>query len=153
MTIPPVLLSVEVGLAPDEAFEHFTAEMGQWWPIETHSLSEKRTKSCGIDPHLGGQVYEVDGDGIRQIWGTVTRWDPPRVVAFTWHVGREADTAQNVEVRFSPTTRGTHVELEHSGWERLGDEALETREGYANGWAFVFGTRFVESAQKKVASR
>jgi hypothetical protein len=39
-----------------------------------------------------------------------------------------------VEVRFSGTDNGTHVELEHRGWR---DAAPELIEGYGGGWEHV----------------
>ena len=61
----------------------------------------------------------------------------------TWHPGREADTAQEVEVVFKETPEGTVVELEHRGWAALGEQAKEMRKGYSGGWEHVLGECFV----------
>jgi len=58
-------------------------------------------------------------------------------VAFTWHPGREPDTAQDVEVRFIPLGQGTRLELTHTGWERLGEDAKKARRSYPLGWTYV----------------
>jgi hypothetical protein len=42
-------------------------------------------------------------------------------------------------VRFVPDGDGSRVELEHRGWERLGEAAAEAREGYDTGWDTVLG--------------
>lgn len=42
-----------------------------------------------------------------------------------------------VEVRFAPEGEGTHVELEHRGWEATGDP--QGRAGYQKGWNYVLG--------------
>ena len=42
-----------------------------------------------------------------------------------------------VEVRFRPQGGSTVVELEHTGWERLGEGWEETRSQYENGWPAV----------------
>ena len=34
--IVPVRQSVEVPLPPDDAFDLFTAGIGEWWPYKTH---------------------------------------------------------------------------------------------------------------------
>ena len=47
------------------------------------------------------------------------------------------ETAQEVEVRFTPEGSGTRMELIHSHWERLGDKAKVARRGYPIGWAYV----------------
>ena len=72
--------------------------------------------------------------------------DRPNRVTFTWHPGREPETAQHVEVVFSPRGEQTTVTLTHSGWEVLGDRAEEIRDGYVTGWRLVLGERFAGRA-------
>ena len=144
--IPPVVKTVQVRLSPADAFELFAARMGEWWPLATHSVLHDAAATCGIDPCVGGQVFEADRRGARQIWGTVLAYEPPSRLAFTWHPGREPGTAQQVEVRFEPLAAGTRVVLEHRGWEALGAEAIETRTGYDQGWETVFGEHYARAA-------
>ena len=66
----------------------------------------------------------------------------------TWHPGREADTAQEVEVRFTEASGGTLVELEHRGWASLGAQAAEMREGYVGGWEHVLGECFAPAGKE-----
>ena len=81
--------------------------------------------------------FRVDfGDGTVSS-GVVTEWDPPRRVAFTWHPGREPESAQHVVVTFASTGEGTEETLVHGGWEKFGDGAAEAREGYGAGWTAV----------------
>lgn len=145
-TIPPVQLSVHVPLGSEEAFRHWTAGMSTWWPLSDYSVSRSRAKTCGIDARTGGNVWEESIEGERIVWGTIVVWDPPRRLVFTWHPGSDAATAQEVEIRFRPDGDGTRVELEHRGWEVLGEEAAAKREVYANGWRYVVESRYVESA-------
>jgi hypothetical protein len=100
--------------------------------------------------------YGFEGAGLNRaplppttaaIWGTVIAWEPARRVAFTWHPGREPESAQEVEVRFVTTEAGTRVELEHRGWERLGETARATRDSYDQGWDGVFGDCFRRAAE------
>jgi len=149
--IEPVSMSVVVPLSPERAFALFTSEMGSWWPLRTHSLGEEHAIDCGIEPRVGGDVYESVDDGTRHSWGRVVVWEPPHRVAVTWHPGMPESDAQQVEVRFTAEGDGTHVELEHYGWEVLGDRAAEFREGYANGWKSLFGEIFVEAAHRAAA--
>jgi hypothetical protein len=134
LTIPPVRKSVEVGCNPREAFRLFTEEIDSWWPLATHSIGEADAESCFFEGREGGRVYEIHGDGSVHLWGTVTAWCPPERAAFSWHPGREVSTAQEVELRFRQVPGGTIVELEHRGWEALGERALQTRQGYETGW-------------------
>jgi len=140
--LEPLRKSVTVSCSVEHAFEVFTGRIGSWWPLGQYSIGQKQARDCAIEPRVGGEIYEVDERGERSPWGRVLAWDPPRRFAMTWHPGREADTAQEVEVRFADTPEGTRVELEHRGWAVLGDKARETREGYDSGWAHVFGECF-----------
>jgi hypothetical protein len=42
-------------------------------------------------------------------------------------------------VRFTGEGEGTRVELEHRGWERMGERGEEARGHYDDGWATVLG--------------
>jgi uncharacterized protein YndB with AHSA1/START domain len=95
-----------------------------------------------LEPRIDGRLYETAPDGTEHLWGTVTEWDPPRRVSFTWHPGRAVDTRQEVAVTFRPAGTGCLVDLVHTGWERLGEKGAETRAGYDSGWDLVLA-RFV----------
>ena len=136
-TIAPVRNSLDVGCTADEAFRLFTEDLDSWWPLATHSIGEADAESCYFEGREGGRIYETHGDGSVHLWGTVTAWHPPERVVFTWHPGREALTAQEVELRFTGISGGTRVELEHRGWEILGEKAQQTRDGYETGWVPV----------------
>jgi uncharacterized protein YndB with AHSA1/START domain len=135
--IEPVRRSVEVTCAVEEAFRIFTEGVDDWWPLATHSVGQQKAATCYFEGQVGGRIYESTEDGSLNLWGTVTEWEPPNRVVFTWHPGREPATAQEVELRFIEEGSGTRVELEHRGWETLGDAAAETREGYHSGWEYV----------------
>jgi uncharacterized protein YndB with AHSA1/START domain len=136
LTIEPVRKSVDVGCAPAEAFRIFTEEIDSWWPLATHSVDQAGA-SCFFEGREGGSIYETHSDGSIHLWGTVTVWLPPEKLVFSWHPGRDASTAQEVELRFVATNGGTRVELEHRGWEILGDKAQQVRAGYETGWVPV----------------
>jgi len=136
--IPDVEKEIEVGLSVDEAFNLFTAEIGSWWPLTSHSVSEAPV-ACYIEGHVGGRVYEVDVEGNTSKWGTLTEWDPVERVAFTWHPGRPTATAQQITVTFTRTETGARVQLTHSGWDALIDDAEQTRDTYVKAWDHVLG--------------
>jgi len=135
----PLLKAVTVKAAPEQAFRRFTEELGSWWPLRSHSVGEEATETVLMEGRVGGRIVERIRGGREAVWGTVTVWDPPRRVAFTWHPGREPATAQDVEVRFTPLGDRTQVELEHRGFERLGQLARKARRGYPLGWTYVLG--------------
>jgi uncharacterized protein YndB with AHSA1/START domain len=77
-------------------------------------------------------------------WGGITEWEPPTRLAFWWRP--TLDTTREpteVQVEFTAVDGGTEVRLVHTGWERLGDGAAESRAGYAEGWPRVL-VSFVE---------
>ncbi|MEI9981408.1 MAG: SRPBCC family protein [Edaphobacter sp.] len=118
--------SVRVGVPIEQAFSVFVEQMETWWPAE-HHIGEKAFESIIVEPRVGGRWYERDADGVDCEWGTVRVWDPPRLVALTWHLGPtwkyDADLAKASDVAIRFTSEGlsaTLVELEHSGIERHG---------------------------------
>lgn len=140
--LEPLLKSVHVERTPSEAFEVFTAGIGRWWPLSAYSIRQEHAVTCVIEPRPGGAVYERDDAGERFPWGQVLVWEPPRRFAMTWHPGRPAETAQEVEVTFEAEGSGTRVRLEHRGWQKLGAGAEEARAGYGPGWDDVLGRHF-----------
>lgn len=135
--VRPLRKSVTVRWSPEAAFRRFTDEIATWWPRRTHSVGGEAAENVIFEPRVGGRIYEVMRGGRTAVWGTVLEFEPPRRVAFSWHPGREPETAQTVEVTFAAAGDGTLVELVHTGWEKLGEEALEMRERYDGGWTFV----------------
>jgi hypothetical protein len=131
-TIPPIRREVLVDADPVTAFEVFTASLGRWWPLAELSVYGDDATVAFTD----GQIVERSADGQAAIWGTVTRWEPPGVVAFSWHPGQPADRASNVEVTFAAADSQTRVTVEHNGWEAFADPAAARGE-YDHGWPMV----------------
>jgi hypothetical protein len=136
-SIPPLHRTVLVPWSQEKAFRRFTAEIATWWPLRSHSVGEDNAVSVEFEPRVGGRLFERHRDGSEHEWGRVLAWQPPQMVRFTWHPGAAPETAQEVEVRFTPEGSGTRMELIHSHWERLGDKAKAARRGYPIGWAYV----------------
>ncbi len=137
--IPAVLRSVEVSIPPERAFEVFTRRMGEWWPLHTHSIAEKRAMNVRFEEWAGGKVFEVVDDGTEWEWAEVLTWEPPHLLVLAWHPTERPTVSTEVEVRFTGFDGGTRVELEHRGWERLGDLAMTARVDYDQGWLPVLG--------------
>ncbi|MBW3670949.1 MAG: SRPBCC domain-containing protein [Acidobacteria bacterium] len=147
--IEPVRSVVEVELEQKEAFEFFTSHLSRWWPLEAYSVSGKRTETAVFELAEGGEIFELAENSERITWGTVLLFEPPSRLIFSWHPGRDADTAQEVEVTFESTSSGTRVSLEHRGWEALGEDAQKIREPYVNGWAYVLGECYRKGAHHR----
>ena len=135
--IEPVRKQMKIGLSIERAFDLFTAGMGTWWPLLTHSVGEEQAESCFCEGWVGGRIVEVLKDGSQSEWGRVLTWEPPHRVSFSWHPGRAPETAQEVTVTFNEIPDGTLVELVHVGWETLGPVAKARRDGYVTGWDLV----------------
>jgi len=135
--IQPVRQSVEVPLSPTEAFELFTAGIGQWWPYKTH-FSRGPVETLVFEPRLGGELREVCSDGFVETYGRVTVWEPPSRVVIKWMVAATTNPPTEIDVRFTPTESGCRVDLEHRGFDAYGDElGRRRRDSYANGWPGV----------------
>jgi uncharacterized protein YndB with AHSA1/START domain len=138
-SVEPVRKSVTVPAAPRRAFELFTAHMHQWWPLPTHSVGAEHAVGIVFGAGAGAAIVETMADGTTAVWGTVTRWEPPHRVAFTWHPGAAEAEATRVEVTFTQSgPASTVVRLVHSGWERRPDSA-SARANYDSGWEPVLG--------------
>ncbi|MEM7354490.1 MAG: SRPBCC domain-containing protein [Acidobacteriota bacterium] len=146
VSLPPVRQAIEVRRSTADAFRIFTEGIGSWWPLATHSVGGAESR-CVFESGLGGAIYEETANGERHAWGTVRLWEPPARVCFTWHPGRGAETAQEVELTFTENDGRTRVELVHRGWEVLGPEAEKTRAGYETGWAKVFGEHYFNGCE------
>jgi uncharacterized protein YndB with AHSA1/START domain len=131
--------TIDVAAPPERAFDVFTNRFDRWWNRE-HHLLPGTLKECGVEPRVGGKVWEENDAGERCTWGRVLTWDPPRTFAYTWQIGTdwkvpaEDAVGSRVTVTFTPTDTGTRVELVHDqldvhgpGWEAL-------RDTFDSGW-------------------
>jgi uncharacterized protein YndB with AHSA1/START domain len=133
-TIAPVTKTVVVRCDVETAFRVFTAEIGTWWPTETHAVNQGRVRELVFEQRDGGEVFEISESGERCHWARVTAWEPPHRLMLDWHVDSEAQAPTEIEVRFTPQGDVTRVELEHRNWERLGESGRDRRDSYASGW-------------------
>lgn len=142
-TVAPVKVSVTVNRQPEEVFRMFTESMGAWWPLGTHSVAadtfggKVSAVTVIFEGRVGGRIYERISDGAEADWGVVLDWEPPVRVVFSWKPNLKPVPHTEVEVRFVPDGSGTRVDLEHRGWERLGEAAEERRKAYETGWPGV----------------
>jgi uncharacterized protein YndB with AHSA1/START domain len=135
--------SVTVPLPVEQAFELFTERIGSWWTLRTHSVGGEQAQTVVLEGKLNGRLYERQTDGTEADWGRVTVFEPPHRLVLAWNlkVGTE------VEIRFTADGESTRVDLEHRGWERLGDEADRWYRSYDEGWPTVLRA-YVEAASQ-----
>jgi Activator of Hsp90 ATPase homolog 1-like protein len=133
--IEPLRLSFEVACDRHHAFTIWTERASVWWPAE-HTVSRERGVEIVFEGRIGGRIFERTHAGREYEWGRVTAWDPPRRIAYLWHIATERTNATDVEIRFVALgAETTRVEVVHSGWDRLGQEQGEDwRNINRNGW-------------------
>ncbi len=135
--LPAVVKSRRVPIGVEEAFELFTERIETWWPMTTHSITERADAGVVFEGRVGGRVLEIAPDGTEYSWADVLAWSPPHRFVLSWHPNPEPIAASTLEVRFTPTEGGSEVLLEHRGWEEFGEEGEELRAGYESGWDVV----------------
>ena len=136
-----IVVEIVVPCPPSRAFEYFTRDIAQWWPLATHSVGGAEAVGVAFEPRAGGRIVETLPDRSESVWGGVTCWEPGGRIRFSWHPGRPPADATTVEVTFAAHEGGTRVTLTHDGWDRRAD-GVTVREGYVGGWQIVFADRF-----------
>jgi uncharacterized protein YndB with AHSA1/START domain len=147
--IEPIRLSFEVDCPVDHAFEVWTGRIAQWWPID-HTVSAEDDLTVVLEGRPGGRIFERRRSGVEHDWGEVTIWEPPSRLGYTWHLNRDRSDATDVVIRF--IARGdasTRVEIEHSGWERLGADGENWRNRNEGGWATLL-PHYVRAATQQL---
>ena len=133
-TLTAVVKERTLACSPDVAFTLFTDRMGEWWPVDPHSVAGDRVASITVEPLVGGFVYETDVAGVRVDWALVTLYDAPHRLVMDWYPGGTPDEATRVEVTFAEAGDGCLLRLTHSGWDA---DAAERRASYETGWDLV----------------
>jgi hypothetical protein len=129
----PLKISFEVDCSAEHAFNVWTSGIDTWWPSD-HTVSGG-PELVVLQAGVGGRIFERTADGLEHDWGEVTRWDPPLQLAYLWHLGADRTAATEVEVRFvAQGAATTRIEIEHRGWERLGEAADQWRDRNRAGW-------------------
>src|SRR3990172_5961376 len=120
-------------------------ELAEGVPVSRPAVSQhlRVLKDAGLvaDRKVGTRrLYEITESGEKAHWAQVLAWEPPRCLVLAWHVNPETPAPTEIEVHFVEDGADTRVELEHRGWERLGEELGRAgREGYDGGWGTGLG--------------
>jgi uncharacterized protein YndB with AHSA1/START domain len=156
--VEPIIRTVSVQGPVERAFRVFTEQMGTWWPLETHSIAvdqglKQRAVTLKVQAREGGQIEEVLDDGSVRRWGAIEVWEPPHRVVLRWKPNDLPTPPTEVEVRFTAVGDGTRVDVDHRGWDRLGEVAERIRPLYSSegGWTMVLG-RYASLADSEAAS-
>ena len=144
-TMEAVAHSVLVPLDPDAAFELFTDRFADWWPKDSHHISEADAAEVVLEPREGGRWFERAEDGGECEWGHVKEIERPDRILLAWQLTPEwnydSDPAKatEVEVTFVAEENGTRVTLTHRGFEVHGEAGAAMREsvGGDGGWSHL----------------
>ena len=140
--------SVVVNRPVEDAFRVYTEQVGSWWPFaKTHSVAKEDVETVILEGREGGRFYERTKSGEEHLWGTMLVWEPPQRIVYSWHPGRGEETAQEVEITFTPQGDGTRVDIRHYGWEKLGDRLQDTIASYQEGWDKVIAS-YAQAAER-----
>lgn len=136
--IEPLRLTFDVECDVGHAFAVWTQRMSTWWPV-AHTVSGEDGTVVVLEPRVGGRIFERTPSGQESEWGEITAWEPPRRLAYLWHIAADRSDATDVEIAFVEVTESvTRVEVEHRGWERLGGQrGQEWRDANHGGWAGI----------------
>jgi Activator of Hsp90 ATPase homolog 1-like protein len=110
-TTKAVAHSVLVPLSPEAAFELFTDRFGDWWPRDSHHISDTPTAIGILEPREGGRWYERAEDGSECDWGHVRELERPERLLLAWQLTPEwkfdPDPAKATEVEVTSPRRTT----------------------------------------------
>ena len=76
----------------ERVFKALTVEQAKWYP---HTYGGDRVRAVVFEERIGGQVFEDWGDGAGKLYGTVTWFDPPKLVSMLSHLGGAVDIEQS----------------------------------------------------------
>jgi hypothetical protein len=148
----PLQLTFDVACPAEHAFTVWTSAIGTWWPAD-HTVTGSPA-AVVMEGGVGGRIYERAADGTEHDWGEITAWRPPRMLGYLWHLNADRGDATEVEIRFlAQGPDATRIEIEHRGWERLGDRGPAWRERNQIGWQTLLPHFVTAAAAARTAPR
>ena len=130
----PIRIEFEVACSPAHAFDTWASKTSMWWPRSPlHVVGPG--PGVTFESRPGGRIYERTPDGTEHNWGEVLAWEPPRRLAYLWHLGTDRGRATEVDISFTGGDAGTTVTIVHRGWERLGPDGPAWRQRNLGGWS------------------
>lgn len=119
-----VVVSVDVAVDPEAAFDVFTREIDSWWKTgPRYRFIAPWNGQMRFEPGVGGRLLEVCDLATFEV-GKVLIWQPGKRLVFAWVLPNfDAGQSTEVEVRFEKSSGGTRVTLEHRGWDSLPEDA------------------------------
>lgn len=122
---------VLLGCVPDTARRAWTEQLGDWWPVATHSVLGE----AALVEVADGLITESLPGGPSGEWGRISE-DTDGELHVSWRAGVGPSEATWFWLSFVPTPLPDTclVRLVHGGWER---RAPQMRQQYRDGWPVV----------------
>lgn len=135
-----IISEIEIAAPANRVFKALTHsdDLARWF-----GEASCPTKVWTMDAHKGGSYsyatemgsYEVKGISEFRCQGEILEFEPPRLLVYTWIANWHLDKKRKTVVRWelTPTAKGTHVRVTHSGLAQ--EEGART--DYQKGWPGV----------------
>jgi uncharacterized protein YndB with AHSA1/START domain len=113
----PITYEYELRCSAEHAFATYTGRIGEWWHPR-YTANAETLEAVTIEPRVGGRVYATHSDLGEDQWGTVTVWQPPRRLVYTFTLAQDARHPSEVAAEFVPNEAGPGCTLRfaHGGW-------------------------------------
>ena len=132
----PIVVEFTVAASQRHAFEVWAHRTSLWWPRD-HTMSGADDLDIVYEGHPGGRIFERTREGVEHDWGRIVEWDPPRRLAYSWHLFFDPEEATDMTVTFNDVDDGTSVRIEQTGWERLGAAGPPRRQKTNEVWLLM----------------
>ena len=130
----PIRIEFEVACSPAHAFDTWANKTSMWWP-RSHSMSSAPGLVVTFESRPGGRITSAPPTGPSTTGARSLAWEPPRRLAYLWHLGTDRSRATEVDISFTGGDAGTTVTIVHRGWERLGPDGPAWRQRNLGGWS------------------
>ena len=128
-----VVTEIEIAAPPDRVFQALIdrAQALQWGGGETYKIT-----LWEMDARTGGKWHFIsthrESGKAMDHHGEILRFDPPRLMEYTWFASWHPDTRHPTLVRWdlTATKTGTLLKVTHSGLAPMPG----TAQGYSQGW-------------------
>ncbi|MGE0785365.1 MAG: SRPBCC domain-containing protein [Sandaracinaceae bacterium] len=124
---------LEVPLSIERAFALFTERVDAWWP-SGHRVSGEDESVMALELGPDGRLFERTRSGREIVYARIVALEAPRLITYDWFLGTGPDMPTRVEVRFSPTDRGTRVEIAHGPGACEPDRFERSAPRFVEGW-------------------
>lgn len=135
-----IVSEIDIAAPPERVFQALTdsAELVRWFtdtscPVKFWHMDTRQGGSYSYATEKGN--FEVNGVSEFECHGEILEIDSPRLLVYTWVANWHLDKQRKTVVRWelTPSGKGTHVKVTHSGLV----QEQAAREDYRGGWPGV----------------